>query len=394
MRAEDVLFRFSSYTKSGQWYILKCPCHVDDRPSLAITTCTYKNGTTGIAVNCFAGCSASAIKEWLGTNKVCYDRAEYTKKPKKKQQKRKIVSIYPYYKDSKLLYEVVRFEPKEFSQRRYDRDGKVVWGLTSGYYYLNYGSWIKCKDALDSYEKVKYFPEVEPVLYNLTDITKGLLKNENARVFIVGGEKDVETLKKSNFLATTNSGGEGKWKPEHSDVFTNVNVVFIPDNDVTGYEHLYRVAEAVIPLCKSFKVVTLPDLKKEHEDITDWVIKYNGSAEKLKTLVEAARDYKNNPSAIRTDFVFKLPSTDSKEPVISDFILALTEEANKLSKFKDLSLLGLCPDCRGTGYKLVNSDGYFLYAAEKHDEFISPSPCVCSAPQSFQSDDDGDGLEF
>lgn len=392
MTAESVLHKFKNVKKSGVWYIVSCPLHKDDRPSLALTTCQYKNGTTGIAVNCFAGCSKKALQEWLGSDKVCYDQVTYAKKYNKKQQKRKIINTYPYYKNDKLLYEVVRFEPKEFSQRRYDRDGKVIWGLTAGYYYQSYGVWIKCKEDLDSYEKVKYFPEVESVLYNLNDVTNGLLKNENARVFIVGGEKDVETLKKHKFLATTNSGGEGKWKQEYSNTFTNVNVVFVPDNDVTGYEHLYRVAESVIPLCKSFKVVELPNLKKEHEDITDWFLKYQGDVDTLKNLVSASKDYKDNLEAIKQDFTFSLPSFEDKEPELSSFIAALTEEAKEIGKFKDLSLLGLCPDCRGTGYKLASNDNYFTFAAARHDEYITPTPCTCNEPL-FQSDDDDD-LDF
>ncbi len=383
MTVESVLHRFSSYKKSGKWYITHCPCHKDERQSLGLTTCYYKNGKTGIAVKCFAGCSAKSIKAWLKTNEVCEPQEHYTK-TKKKFQKREIIATYPYCTfENKLAYEVVRFEPKEFSQRRKDKDGKYVWGLTEGYYYNSYGNWFKCKDAIENYEKVKYFPEVQTLLYNLNTVTQGLSKNENARVFIVGGEKDVETLKRHRFLAVTNSGGEGdgKWKPEFSDALTNVNIVFIPDNDITGYEHLYRVAESVIPVCKSFKVVELPNLKKEHEDITDWYQKYQGSADYLKKLVDNAEDYKYKLESIKKDFVFKLPSINIK-PTQSDFITALQEEAKEISNFKDLSLVGLCIDCRGTGYVVAKvDDSYTTFFAEKSENFIRPVACACSMPE-------------
>lgn len=52
------------------------------------------------------------------------------KEPKKAAVKRQVVKTYDYVDNGALIYQVVRFEPKGFSQRRPDPDraGKWVWG--------------------------------------------------------------------------------------------------------------------------------------------------------------------------------------------------------------------------------------------------------------------------
>jgi putative DNA primase/helicase len=404
MKAEDILNKFTSYKRSGKWYIAKCPIHDDKVESLAFCTTSFI-GDRGelvetIAVKCFAGCSSSEIKNYLRAGHAIYRKNKSFSNENKsfsneKQRfvKRKIKEIYPYVKNGKYLYEVIRWEPKGFSQRRKDEFGNYVWGISDGLYYKTKYGWYVVKEDISKYEEVKHFPKVEPMLYNIDYIKDKLKLNPEAKVFIVGGEKDVNNLTNIGFLATTNSGGEGaEWHSSYVDELKNLNIVVIPDNDITGYEHLYKIADALLPYSKSFKVIELPSLKKERDDVSDWLTKYGGNAELLKNLYITAADYKDNLEAIKQDFTFSLPSFEDKEPELSSFIAALTEEAKEIGKFKDLSLLGLCPDCRGTGYKLASNDNYFTFAAARHDEYITPTPCTCNEPL-FQSDDDDD-LDF
>ena len=53
-------------------------------------------------------------------------------------------------------------------------------------------------------------------------------------VFIVEGEKDVETLRKYGLVATCNPGGAGKWREEYNNFFRDMYVAVIPDNDAVG----------------------------------------------------------------------------------------------------------------------------------------------------------------
>src|SRR4029434_7431311 len=68
-------------------------------------------------------------------------------------------------------------------------------------------------------------PEDVRTLYTLQQVDKA------QQVFIVEGEKDVETARKLDVVATTNPMGAGKWLPKYSELLAGKEVVLIPDND-------------------------------------------------------------------------------------------------------------------------------------------------------------------
>jgi hypothetical protein len=66
---------------------------------------------------------------------------------------------------------------------------------------------------------------------------------EGMRVLVVEGEKAVDALDRIGFLATCNSGGAGKWRPEHTRALAGANVVAIADSDLAGRLHAIDVTE-------------------------------------------------------------------------------------------------------------------------------------------------------
>lgn len=376
--------------------MVQCPCHSDNLASLAITTTTYRNERDElketIAVKCFAGCNSAEIKKYLRTGQTDYYNDNVSSAPKKKQfAERKIVETYQYTKNGKYVYEVVRWEPKEFSQRRKDRQGNYVWGISDGYYYQTQYGWYTVKEDISKYKKVKHFPKVEPMLYNLDTVKEKLKLNPQAKIFIVGGEKDVNNLAKIGFLATTNSGGEGAiWHPSYTEELKGLNIAFIPDNDLTGYEHLYKVAEALIPHVKSFKVIELPSLTREKEDVSDFLIKYDGDADYLKQLYLMADDYKDKPEDIRKDFKYYPIKKEVADTNNQQFMAELTAEMEEIAQTQDISKLGLCSDCSGTNYTCISDDttGLQTFTARKTGDFLEAIKCHCTIQMS------GTGLEF
>src|SRR5262245_61385785 len=85
--------------------------------------------------------------------------------------------------DGQLLFQVVRYQPKDFKQRRPDGQGAWIWNLDGGH----------------------------PVLYRLPELSTA---DPSKPVLIPEGEKDVETLRALGLVGTTNPGGAGKWKSE------------------------------------------------------------------------------------------------------------------------------------------------------------------------------------
>ena len=85
-------------------------------------------------------------------------------------------------------------------------------------------------------------------VYNLTDNTKP--------VFIVEGEKDVETMEKLGYIATTSPNGAGsKWKSEYTPLFQNFDVIILADNDEVGLKSATNTAESIVTVARSVKLV-------------------------------------------------------------------------------------------------------------------------------------------
>ncbi|MDQ3203376.1 MAG: hypothetical protein M3Q94_14645, partial [Pseudomonadota bacterium] len=150
-----------------------------------------------------------------------------------------------------LLFQVVRFEPKDFRQRCPVGD-RWSWSVKG----------------------------VRKVPYRLPE----LLAAPEATVYIVEGEKDVNRLMDMGLLATCNAGGAGKWSAELSEFFRGRRVVILPDNDEPGRKHAVKVSAALSSVGALVRVIYLPGLP-EKGDISDW-LGAGGTVEKLEALLE------------------------------------------------------------------------------------------------------------
>ena len=117
-------------------------------------------------LHCHAGCDTKTILAAVGLQeKDMFNNA--------KKEKPVVVAEYIYRdEEDKPLYKVVKYQPKNFVQAKYD-NGEWVW---------------KMKD-------VRY------VLYNLSNVIK------SDTIYWVEGEKDADNLNKLGLVATTTVGG-------------------------------------------------------------------------------------------------------------------------------------------------------------------------------------------
>jgi len=186
---------------------------------------------------------------------------------REKAAKRRIVATYDYQGvDGNLVYQVVRYEPKDFRQRRPDpaNPGKWLWNMKN----------------------------VSPLPYRLPELLAALERGET--VFIVEGEKDADNLAALGLAATCNHGGAGKWNKHHSEYFpAGAEVVILPDNDDSGREHSRKVANQLTERGCQVKVLELPGLPLKG-DVSDWLAG-GGTREKLLELVEQTEYWQPEP---------------------------------------------------------------------------------------------------
>ena len=133
-------------------------------------------------------------------------------------------------------------------------------------------------------------------------------------VFVVEGEKDVETLRSHGLVATTNAGGAGKWRKEYDSYLYDGRVVVIADNDDAGREHARSIGRdsALDSRTESFVILELPELP-EHGDVADW-FNAGHTVEELKQLVSEAES-RPVPNGTADEASSQVSQPDELEPV-------------------------------------------------------------------------------
>jgi putative DNA primase/helicase len=263
---ERILAMLPDARKSGTGWSACCPAHEDRQPSLSIA-----EGEDGrVLLKCHAGCSLEAICEAMGlkpTDLFAVSTSTVLPAGLGKQEYRghangqegngqpQIVATYDYRDEhGELLFQVVRYEPKDFRQRRPKPGGGWVWSVKG----------------------------VRVIPYRLPE----LLAEPTRPVFVVEGEKDVDSLARIGVLATCNAGGAGKWTAEHAVFLPERQVFAAGDNDDSGRKHLEQVVCSLHGIAESVRIVELPDLPNKG-DVSDWLAA-GGSKDELKQLAEAA----------------------------------------------------------------------------------------------------------
>jgi putative DNA primase/helicase len=206
------------------------------------------------------GMDTKGAWEWLEQNKHIDPKP--TQPRASSAGNARIVATYDYlFPSGELMFQVCRFEPKDFRQRRPDpvKPGQWIW-KTSG---------------------------LQLPLYHLPEVLDAA--RTGAVVYITEGEKGADALRTLGVVATCSPGGAGKWRPHHSSYLAGADVVILPDNDEAGTSHAQKVARALKPVAKRLRILRLPDLP-EKADPYDWV-QAGANADDLVKLSEAAPPY-------------------------------------------------------------------------------------------------------
>jgi hypothetical protein len=205
----------------------RCPAHDDRRASLSVGC----GSEDKVLIKCHAGCETEAILAALGlTWKDLYP--EDSGKGSKD-----IVATYDYVDQrGRPLYQVVRFAPKGFRQRRSDGNGGWIWNLKG----------------------------VDSVLYRLPQVIEAIKAGES--IYIAEGEKDVHALERAGAVATCNPMGAGKWKRSYTTTLRGANVVVVADNDEPGLNHARAIVKSLTGVTSKVELFACPN---GHKDIAD-----------------------------------------------------------------------------------------------------------------------------
>ena len=256
MTAAEIAERLGAKKTASGW-AAKCPAHEDRNASLSIT----EGGDGRTLLHCHAGCDFSAVISAAGLRSADLFPP---KSPRADSQPRKMVATYPYHDESgTLLFEVVRFEPKDFLQRQPDPAKPDGWAWT--------------------------MQGVRRVLYRLPQVIEAVRKG--LPLFLCEGEKDVAALVAKGIAATCNVGGAGKWREEYNARLKGATVCVVADKDKPGRDHAQQVAASLQGVAASVRVIEVPDANgKPCKDAADYLAA-GGTAADLLALADSAPEW-------------------------------------------------------------------------------------------------------
>lgn len=293
MTIGEVVSRLAKVKKNGNGFIALCPAHDDESPSLSISEAPDGK----ILLKCFTGCSADAIVEAIGlemkdlfSEGSAYFRRTPANFPpavrtngngsiglaKAANQSKAIAEIYEYTDANwEVLYENVRYEPKDFRQRRPDGKG--------GYFYNLHG--------------------IERVPYRLPELIQAINKGTD-EIWLTEGEKDADNLRLLGFPATSFKN----WTPSLNSYINRVHAVLFRDHDASGVRQADAAARIIAEAAESVKVINLffgePVPNKHGKDITDWIearrsegLDNEAIAERLAVITEGTEFWQDRPDA-------------------------------------------------------------------------------------------------
>jgi hypothetical protein len=228
MTPAEVAARFHAVPRGKGW-VATCPTHEDSTPSLSIDP----GNKGGVLVTCRAQCPKADVLAAVGLTMKDLQ-------PAATGPAATIATVYDYRDERRvLLYQVVRYVPKDFKQRRPDGAGGFVWSIAG----------------------------IRRVLYRLPELA-------GPRVWLTEGEKDADRLIREGFAATTFAGGgSAAWHTAYTDqlrVAGVSDVVLVPHHDPTGIKHTATVTAALRDTGIAVQVVSLAGLRPKG-DVSDWL---------------------------------------------------------------------------------------------------------------------------
>lgn len=241
---ESNLQHFKVSTRYGNKVQCFCPAHRDKQASLTVT-----KGKKCTLFHCHAGCTLEDILSAAGLEKkdTFYDTETQRSNWRayvESREKRRIEAVYNYVSyNGQYAFTKIRLEGK-----------KLLYGIL--------------KNERFSYGLPRNTPRksLKAIYGSVQALNKAI--SESKPIFIVEGEKDVDTLMKQGYIAFT-YGGVNDWQADFAELVEGADVVILADNDEPGKAVANTILRDIQSVVKSAKIIIpMPDIPKA--DISDY----------------------------------------------------------------------------------------------------------------------------
>src|SRR5215217_2435036 len=249
---DKVLEQLEDYTERGDEIRARCPAHNGtSEDSLSIREA--ENGD--VLLHCHAECENEDIVEALDLELAdLFSKNGKASKPLTKEAQPAEVRTVDELPG--VIGDYFTFE---------DEEGKLFYiQQHKGAFYRVVG-----EDEDGDPFLIKGLGDVEPVLFELPGLIQAVEAGET--IYHLEGCKEVVNAKERLGITATTSGGAKTWKGEYAEYYRGAKeVVILPDNDEEGVAYAAKVAQDLLGIAETVKIVDLPGLP-EKGDLTDWL---------------------------------------------------------------------------------------------------------------------------
>lgn len=274
MQFDEILTHFQIQKRYGDKAQARCPCHDDKQASLTIT-----KGRRSALLHCHAGCNFEDIIQKVGLKK---QDLYFEERPPgsswrayvEGREHKRIEAVYNYvsYINGECEFTKIRMQDK-----------RIIYGvLCNGRFTYGLGG--------------KHRKDLKSVYGDLKALNKAIA--EGKPIFVPEGEKDVDTLTKRGYTATT-YGAVNDWQSEFATLFKGAEVYILADNDEPGRKVANTILSDLKGIAKSAKVIVpVPDIPKA--DISDFFAAGHSNEDFEKLLQSAVTGNESNPAPVMT----------------------------------------------------------------------------------------------
>lgn len=272
MQFDEILTHFQIQKHYGDKAQARCPCHDDKQASLTIT-----KGRRSALLHCHAGCNFEDIIQKVGLQDLYFEErppgSSWRAYVEGREHKR-IEAVYNYVSaiNGEYAFTKIRMQDK-----------RMIYGvLCNGRFTYGLGG--------------KHRKDLKSVYGDLKALNKAIA--EGKPIFVPEGEKDVDTLTKRGYTATT-YGAVNDWQSEFATLFKGAEVYILADNDEPGRKVANTILSDLKGIAKSAKVIVpVPDIPKA--DISDFFAAGHSNEDFEKLLQSAVTGNESNPAPVMT----------------------------------------------------------------------------------------------
>ena len=274
MQFDEILTHFQiqkSYEGKAQ---ARCPCHDDKQASLTIT-----KGRRSALIHCHAGCNFEDIIQRVGLKK---QDLYFEERPPgsswrayvEGREHKRIEAVYNYVSSSNGEYTFTKIRMQ---------DKRMIYG-------------VLCNNRFSYGLSGRHRKDLKSVYGDLKALNKAIA--EGKPIFVPEGEKDVDTLTKRGYTATT-YGGVNDWQSEFATLFKGAEVYILADNDLPGVKVANTILSDLKGIAKSARVIVpMPDVPKA--DISDYFAVGHDNEDFEKLIQSAITGNESNPVPVMT----------------------------------------------------------------------------------------------